>query len=68
VKDSGVGIPKEHLDKIFNLYYSTKPDGTGLGLAITHQIISQHQGRIDVESTEGKGSQFILTLPLADSR
>jgi two-component system, NtrC family, sensor histidine kinase HydH len=64
VKDSGVGIPKERLDKIFNLYYSTKPDGTGLGLAITHQIASQHEGNIEVESKEGNGSRFIVSLPL----
>ncbi len=63
VKDTGSGIPQQNRDKIFNLYYSTKPDGTGLGLAITHQIVAQHAGRIDVESVEGKGSRFIVCLP-----
>jgi PAS domain S-box-containing protein len=67
VEDSGQGIPKDKLDKIFNLYYSTKPDGTGMGLAITQQVIDQHQGTVQVESEEGKGSRFILKLPMMRS-
>lgn len=67
VEDSGQGIPKDKLDKIFNLYYSTKPDGTGMGLAITQQVIDQHQGTVQVESEEGKGSRFMLKLPLIRS-
>ncbi len=66
VIDSGQGIPKNQLQKIFNLYYTTKPNGTGLGLAITQQIIQQHNGSIRVESEEGKGTRFRLTLPIAD--
>jgi signal transduction histidine kinase len=64
VQDTGSGIPKESLDKIFNLYYTTKPDGTGMGLAITQQIVVQHQGTIEVKSEEGKGAQFIMTIPM----
>jgi signal transduction histidine kinase len=64
VEDTGRGIPKNERDKIFNLYYTTKPDGTGMGLAITHQIIQQHHGIVEVEGEEGKGSRFILKIPL----
>lgn len=63
VSDSGKGIQKEELNKIFDLYYTTKHDGTGMGLAITQQIITQHQGNIVVQSEIGKGSKFIITLP-----
>jgi two-component system, NtrC family, sensor histidine kinase HydH len=67
VEDTGKGIPKNELDKVFNLYHTTKPDGTGMGLAITHQIILQHHGTVEVESEEGRGSRFILTFPLKQS-
>ncbi|MBM4159975.1 MAG: PAS domain S-box protein [Ignavibacteria bacterium] len=63
VTDDGRGIPEDQLEKIFNLYYSTKPDGTGMGLAVTQQIVSQHGGRIDVVSEIGKGSRFAILLP-----
>jgi two-component system sensor histidine kinase HydH len=63
VADTGPGIPAASLDKIFNLYYTTKPDGTGLGLSITQQIVAQHGGTIEVSSTEGKGTVFTILLP-----
>ena len=63
VVDSGKGIPKEELNKIFNLYYTTKPNGTGLGLGIVQQIVSQHNGTITVESSEGNGTVFTIELP-----
>jgi len=63
VADTGPGIPPGLLDKIFNLYYTTKPDGTGLGLSITQQIVSQHGGTIEVSSTQGEGTVFKITLP-----
>ncbi len=68
--DSGVGIPPEQLRMIFEPFYTTKePDdhghgGSGLGLSVCRQIIEQHQGRIRVESLVGKGSKFIVKLPL----
>lgn len=68
VQDTGSGIPKDRLDKIFNLYYTTKPDGTGMGLAITQQIVLQHQGTIEVKSEEGKGTRFNITIPLDDKQ
>lgn len=63
VQDTGAGIPQDRLDKIFNLYYTTKPDGTGMGLAITQQIVLQHQGTIEVHSQMGRGTQFFIAIP-----
>ncbi|MBN1348240.1 GHKL domain-containing protein [candidate division KSB1 bacterium] len=63
IADSGRGIPKEILSKIFNLYFTTKPGGTGLGLSLVHQIISQHDGHIEVESEPGSGTRFVIYLP-----
>ena len=63
IADTGSGIPPEQLERIFDLYYSTKPDGTGMGLAITQQIVSQHQGTLRVESEKGRGSTFSVRIP-----
>lgn len=62
IRDTGSGIPPENLSKIFNLYFTTKPDGTGFGLAQVYQIVSEHGGTIDVKSKENLGSQFIITI------
>jgi two-component system, NtrC family, sensor histidine kinase HydH len=64
VSDNGCGIDKENLSKIFNLYFTTKPAGTGLGLSLVQQIISQHNGTIKIDSVPGKGTKFIITIPL----
>jgi signal transduction histidine kinase len=63
--DSGCGIPKDILDKIFNPFFTTKPagEGSGLGLDIISKIINKHNGRIEVESTEGIGSEFKVYIP-----
>jgi two-component system, NtrC family, sensor histidine kinase HydH len=63
VADTGAGIPSASLEKIFNLYYTTKPEGNGLGLSITQQIVAQHDGSIDVASTVGKGTVFTIDIP-----
>lgn len=75
VRDSGSGIPQESLPKIFDAFYTTKsgPDdsgkgGTGLGLAACKEIIDAHQGRIRVESTVGRGTAFIIRLPISGDR
>jgi two-component system phosphate regulon sensor histidine kinase PhoR len=70
VRDYGCGIAAEHLDRLFERFYrvdkdrSRKLGGTGLGLAIVKHIASAHGGRVEVESTIGKGSSFRLILPI----
>jgi signal transduction histidine kinase len=63
VQDTGSGIPAERLEQIFEPLYTTKPGGTGLGLYIVQEIVAAHDGQITVESMEGQGTTFILTLP-----
>ncbi len=63
VQDSGSGIPREHLPRIFDPYFSTKEGGSGLGLATTYAIIQKHQGCISVESVLGKGTTFHIYIP-----
>jgi signal transduction histidine kinase len=66
ISDSGVGIPKENLDKIFDAFFTTKSkvSGVGLGLSVSYGIISQHRGNIKVTSTPGEGSTFVVSLPV----
>ena len=64
VRDTGAGIPKENLERIFDPFFSTRIEGSGLGLAISHQIIHDHGGFISVESEVGKGTSFKVHLPL----
>jgi signal transduction histidine kinase len=64
IQDTGKGIPKEQLEKIFNLYFSTKTKGSGMGLAITQQIVSQHRGSIRVKSEVSQGATFTISIPL----
>lgn len=66
ISDQGVGIPEEHLQKIFDPYFTTKQEGSGLGLAISFSIIKKHDGYITVRSQPGKGSTFTLYLPATD--
>jgi signal transduction histidine kinase len=62
--DSGCGIPAEAIDKIFDPFYSTKPNGTGLGLFVSHGIIQGHHGTIEVRSSVGRGTTFTIRLPI----
>jgi signal transduction histidine kinase len=69
ITDSGCGISPEDLDHIFDPLNTTKHrseehEGTGLGLVIVHQIIEQHSGHVEVESQEGRGTTFIISLPV----
>ena len=68
VKDSGCGIPEDHLPHIFDPFFSTKEVGygTGLGLSVAHGIIEQHKGTLNVASRVGEGSVFTIRLPLRD--
>ena len=63
ITDSGVGMSKETAKEVFKPFFTNKHKGTGLGLAITKNIIDQHHGTITVDSTEGKGTTFTITLP-----
>jgi two-component system phosphate regulon sensor histidine kinase PhoR len=69
VRDTGVGIPQDELERVFERFYKAdrarSGGGTGLGLSITRHIVDAHGGRIWVESTEGRGSTFYFTIPLA---
>ena len=64
IEDDGVGISKEHLNKISDPFFTTKPvgQGTGLGLAITYKIIEDHNGSINVSSKPGKGTKFVVSF------
>jgi PAS domain S-box-containing protein len=62
VRDTGGGIPPEVLPKIFDPFFTTKAEGTGLGLSISYGIVRDHQGMVDVQSTPGKGTTFVLTF------
>ncbi len=66
ISDTGIGIPRENLNKIFDPFFTTKEigEGTGLGLAVVYNIIEAHRGSIEVESEPGKGSIFKITLPV----
>ncbi|MBA3395628.1 MAG: PAS domain-containing protein [Deltaproteobacteria bacterium] len=63
VEDDGPGIPPEQLTRIFDPFFTTKRKGTGLGLATSHAVVAEHGGRIDIESTVGKGTKMVVTLP-----
>ncbi|MCK4431974.1 MAG: cache domain-containing protein [Candidatus Aminicenantes bacterium] len=66
--DTGVGIPKENINKLYDPFFTTKSSGTGLGLAVSYGIIKQHLGQIEVESEQGKGSTFTVSLPLSKNK
>ncbi|MGH9433960.1 MAG: sensor histidine kinase, partial [Terriglobia bacterium] len=65
IADQGSGIPPEAQQKIFTLYYTTKPGGSGVGLAMTYRIIQLHQGEITFSSQVNRGTTFRITLPSA---
>jgi len=68
IQDSGVGVPNEDMNKLFDPFFSTKEGGIGLGLSIAHRIIDQHHGKIEVESDPGKGTLFTIWLPIHNER
>ena len=67
VTDTGVGIPREQMEKIFRPFYTTKRGGTGLGLSLCRRIISQHGGTLTAESEVGKGSRFNIRFPMREA-
>jgi PAS domain S-box-containing protein len=64
VQDTGSGIAAEHLPRIFDPFYTTRPKGTGLGLFVAHAIVQRHQGTLEASSEPGQGTTFRITLPL----
>lgn len=66
IEDTGCGMKKEQMNKIFDPFYTTKPvgEGTGLGMSISYKVIQNHNGKIEVDSTEGKGTKFTIHLPV----
>jgi len=64
IRDNGTGIPAEHIEKIFDPYFSTKKNGSGIGLALSRKIIEQHGGRISIRSSEGRGTEVFIELPV----
>jgi PAS domain S-box-containing protein len=66
VQDTGIGIPAHDLQRVFEPFFTTRRRGTGLGLAIARRIVRDHQGTIEVQSEEGKGTRFMVTLPLVE--
>jgi PAS domain S-box-containing protein len=66
--DEGMGIPKKHLSKIFDPYFTTKQKGSGLGLATVFSVIQKHDGYVTVESESGKGTTFYIYLPVKEKK
>ncbi len=64
ITDNGQGIPEENIDRLFEPYFTAKQEGTGLGLTTVQNIIQSHEGSIEVESEVGKGTRFIISLPV----
>jgi hypothetical protein len=69
VSDTGVGIPPEHLEKIYDPFFTTKPrgQGTGLGLSVSYGIVKEHAGTLTAESNPGEGSRFTVSLPVSEA-
>ena len=65
IEDTGTGIPRDRLDNVFDMFYSTKKagEGTGLGMWMTYELVKKYQGNIDIESHENIGTKVIFTIP-----
>jgi PAS domain S-box-containing protein len=67
IADQGPGIPEEIREKIFDLYFTTRNQGSGIGLAMTYRILQLHHGSVEVQSNAGRGTEFLLRIPLAST-
>jgi signal transduction histidine kinase len=63
VRDAGIGLDRQTMDKLFDAFYTTKRDGMGIGLSISRSIIERHQGRLWVEPNDGPGTTFAFSIP-----
>jgi signal transduction histidine kinase len=63
VTDTGVGVPPQHADQIFDAFFTTKPDGTGMGLRISRSVVESHGGRLWAADNPPRGASFCFTLP-----
>ena len=68
VRDNGVGVAEEDWDRVFDPYYTTRPEGTGLGLAIVKKVVLEHGGEVRVDRAPEGGARFCIELPLLESR
>jgi signal transduction histidine kinase len=66
LSDTGPGIPDDIKERLFEPFFTTKKSGTGLGLAIAYGIVERHKGTLELESAPGRGTTFIITLPVSD--
>jgi len=64
-EDTGIGVSKENLSRVFDPFFSTKETGLGLGLAMTRKVVEEHGGKVDFQSAEGKGSTIIMSFPIS---
>jgi two-component system sensor histidine kinase AtoS len=64
IEDTGAGMNEETLAKLFDLFYTTKPEGTGLGMAIARSVVDRHSGTLAVDSAPGRGTRVTVRLPL----
>ncbi len=67
ITDTGCGMPKDIIDKIFQPFFTTKSKGTGLGLAVVQRVTERHKGKLEVKSEVGKGSSFFIYIPVVDT-
>jgi signal transduction histidine kinase len=65
VQDAGVGLKAEEMNRLFEPFYTTKPQGMGMGLAISRSIVEAHAGRLWAEANQGSGATFLISLPAA---
>jgi signal transduction histidine kinase len=68
VSDSGIGLPPQRAEEIFDAFFTTKPHGTGMGLRISRSIIESHGGRLWADGNQGRGATFQFTLPVTDAK
>jgi PAS domain S-box-containing protein len=68
IRDQGIGIPAEHMTRVFDPYFTTKEKGSGLGLATSYSIVKNHGGLVRVQSEVGKGTTFFIYLPASDAK